>query len=213
VTSTFLLPARAAEPVALGHFLRLPGPLQILYKGQDPPVCRPQLSPALPGRRPQSWEQLFTSWSSAWRATVFLPELRADRREAQPAGLRRAAKRQFPALPPRPLMWNSNLRLRSGTILGPADATADRVDPDVAAASGALEYGYNARSKAARGLASPDLFTCPQDWLQDESLEGIAANPIKAVAEPVALKRGLGCQPAARFDRLHPPRRGNRVEG
>jgi len=94
----------AAKPVRWVVIFDYRGPSGILYR-QDP-QSRPQLSPALPRRRPELGAVVPVRPAPA--ATVFLPKLRADRRESA-TRWPTASANAVPALPRGRLLWNSIL--------------------------------------------------------------------------------------------------------
>jgi len=162
-----LLPASAtaAKPWRWGHFLRLPGPFRNPLQGSGSPVPAAQLSPrrcrAADG---QAGSSLFSVGQPPC-GTVFC-RLRAIVEKRNRAGLRRARTASSSSTPAA-VMWKFNLVFDRGTIFGSADQRRNRVDPDVAAASGAAGSTATRRARQPRGpLAHAICSPCPQDWLQ-----------------------------------------------
>jgi len=173
--------APRGNPLAFGGiFLRIPGTLQgnPSTRVRNPQFCGRTLSVRC---RPQtqSWEQLFL-FGQRLRPR-FLPSYRADRtKKRNPLAY---GERETPVqlYLPRPLCGIQSRASDRGTIFGSADQRRP-IDPDVAAASGALGSTATRRSRQPAGLAHRIVFTCPQrPWLQGRITEGSLPTPSQAV--------------------------------
>jgi len=178
--STFLSSwHRRRKPVALeGIFLRTTGPLQeSSLQGSDPQSRdRSSLCGACAAADAKAGSSCFQ-----WPAPCGhgFCELRADRREAQPAGYVRA--RTAVPLYRAAVMWNSISSSIGAPIFGLQTNGRTESIPDVAAASGALEYGYTPGARQPRGLASRSDSPAPGLVCRTEFHEGSACQPHQAV--------------------------------
>ncbi len=145
-----------------------------LYKGQNPDSNAAAISEKL-GPQPQTWEQLFALAKSCGQA--FLPAYSPiiEKRRNHKFGER---ERNF-QLYRRGRYVEFNLVWDRGTIFGLQ--TNGRTEsilmslPPLAR----WEYGYAAEPNSREALLT-ELFTKPQDWLTDKSLEGECL-PFKAI--------------------------------
>jgi len=147
-----------------GIFYDYQDPRGVLYKGQDPDGPAAALSNHL-GPVPQSWEQLFALASACGNA--FLPSYLpiAEKRQHTPYGER---ERQF-QLYRRGRYVEFNLVFDRGTIFGLQ--TNGRTESILMSLPPLVrwEYGYQPEAGSREALLT-DLFTRPQDWLEDGSL-------------------------------------------
>ena len=137
----------------------------ILYKGQDPQGVAAQVSGAL-GARPLGWEQLFALGQANGRA--FLPSYSpiVEKRHPMAYGDR---ERQF-QLYRRGRYVEFNLVWDRGTIFGLQ--TNGRTESILMSLPPLVrwEYGYSAEAGSREALLT-ELFTKPQDWHGDSSLD------------------------------------------
>ena len=147
-----------------GIFYDYQDPRGVLYKGQDPDGPAAAVSNQL-GPVPQSWEQLFALASACGNA--FLPSYLpiAEKRQHTPYGER---ERQF-QLYRRGRYVEFNLVFDRGTIFGLQ--TNGRTESILMSLPPLVrwEYGYQPEAGSREALLT-DLFTRPQDWLEDGSL-------------------------------------------
>jgi len=136
-----------------------------LYKGQDPSGPAAQVSARL-GARPLSWEQLFSLGQANGRA--FLPAYApiVEKRHPMAYGDR---ERDF-QLYRRGRYVEFNLVWDRGTIFGLQ--TNGRTESILMSLPPLVrwEYGYTAEAGSREALLT-ELFTKPQDWLGDASLD------------------------------------------
>jgi len=136
-----------------------------LYKGQDPAGPAAQVSARL-GARPLSWEQLFSLGQANGRA--FLPSYApiVEKRHPMAYGDR---EREF-QLYRRGRYVEFNLVWDRGTIFGLQ--TNGRTESILMSLPPLVrwEYGYTAEAGSREALLT-ELFTKPQDWLGDSTLE------------------------------------------
>jgi coproporphyrinogen III oxidase len=136
----------------------------VLYKGQNPAGPAAAASQRV-GAQPQGWEQLFALASACGNA--FLPSYVpiAERRQNTPYSER---ERQF-QLYRRGRYVEFNLVFDRGTIFGLQ--TNGRTESILMSLPPLVrwEYGYQAEAGSREALLT-DLFTRPQDWLNDSSL-------------------------------------------
>ena len=136
-----------------------------LYKGQDPTGAASKVSSEL-GATPLSWDQLFSLGQANGRA--FLPSYApiVEKRHATSYGDR---ERDF-QLYRRGRYVEFNLVWDRGTIFGLQ--TNGRTESILMSLPPLVrwEYGYTAEAGSREALLT-DLFTTPQDWLGDSSLE------------------------------------------
>ena len=136
-----------------------------LYKGQDPSGPPAQVSARL-GARPLSWEQLFSLGQANGRA--FLPAYApmVEKRHPMAYGDR---ERDF-QLYRRGRYVEFNLVWDRGTIFGLQ--TNGRTESILMSLPPLVrwEYGYTAEAGSREALLT-ELFTKPQDWLGDASLD------------------------------------------
>jgi len=160
----FLLRHRGETRGVGGIFFDYQDPSGILYKGQDPQSAAAALSGAA-GPQTQSWEQLFQLASACGHG--FLPSYApiVEKRNPLAYGER---ERQF-QLYRRGRYVEFNLVFDRGTIFGLQ--TNGRTESILMSLPPLVrwEYGYTPEPGSREALLT-DLFTCPQDWLQDESL-------------------------------------------
>jgi coproporphyrinogen III oxidase len=137
----------------------------VLYKGQDPSGPAAGVSAQL-GARPLGWEQLFALGQANGRA--FLPSYApiVEKRHPMAYGDR---ERQF-QLYRRGRYVEFNLVWDRGTIFGLQ--TNGRTESILMSLPPLVrwEYGYKAEAGSREALLT-ELFTKPQDWLGDASLE------------------------------------------
>jgi coproporphyrinogen III oxidase len=157
-----------------GIFYDYQDPLGVLYKGPDPSGAAAAAGQA-EGSLPQSWEQLFQLASACGHA--FLPSYVpiAEKRRAMPYGER---EREF-QLYRRGRYVEFNLVFDRGTIFGLQ--TNGRTESILMSLPPLVrwEYGYRAEAGSREALLT-DLFTTPQNWLDDPGLEALCA-PHQAV--------------------------------
>lgn len=148
-----------------GIFYDYQDPAGRLYKGQDPAGPAAAATEAL-GVHPQSWEQLFALASSCGHA--FLPSYVpiVERRNGLAYGER---ERQF-QLYRRGRYVEFNLVFDRGTIFGLQ--TNGRTESILMSLPPLVrwEYGYTPEPGSREALLT-DLFTRPQNWLDDPSLD------------------------------------------
>ena len=136
-----------------------------LYKGQDPTGTAAKVSSEL-GATPLSWDQLFSLGQANGRA--FLPSYApiVEKRHSTSYGDR---EREF-QLYRRGRYVEFNLVWDRGTIFGLQ--TNGRTESILMSLPPLVrwEYGYTAEAGSREALLT-DLFTTPQDWLGDPSLE------------------------------------------
>ena len=136
-----------------------------LYKGQDSRGPAATIASEL-GRRPLSWEQLFNLGQSCGRA--FLPSYSpiVERRHSLTYGDRERAFQLYR----RGRYVEFNLVWDRGTIFGLQ--TNGRTESILMSLPPLVrwEYGYEAEPGSREALLT-ELFTKPQDWLGDASLE------------------------------------------
>ena len=136
-----------------------------IYKGQDPSEAAAKVSSEL-GATPLGWEQLFSLGQANGRA--FLPSYApiVEKRHATAYGDR---ERDF-QLYRRGRYVEFNLVWDRGTIFGLQ--TNGRTESILMSLPPLVrwEYGYTAEAGSREALLT-DLFTTPQDWLGDPSLE------------------------------------------
>jgi coproporphyrinogen III oxidase len=136
-----------------------------LYKGQDPAGSAAQVSARL-GARPLSWEQLFSLGQANGRA--FLPSYApiVEKRHPMAYGDR---EREF-QLYRRGRYVEFNLVWDRGTIFGLQ--TNGRTESILMSLPPLVrwEYGFTAEAGSREALLT-ELFTKPQDWLGDSTLD------------------------------------------
>jgi coproporphyrinogen III oxidase len=147
----------------------------VLYKGQDPEGAAAAASASL-GPIRQDWETLFSLATACGNA--FLPSYGpiVERRQQTPWGER---ERQF-QLYRRGRYVEFNLVFDRGTIFGLQ--TNGRTESILMSLPPLVrwEYGYQAEAGSREALLT-DLFTRPQNWLEDPALEA-RCQPHQAVA-------------------------------
>jgi coproporphyrinogen III oxidase len=160
----FFLKHRSETRGVGGIFYDYQDPRGALYKGQDPAGPAAAAGERM-GHQPQSWEQLFQLASACGNA--FLPSYVpiAERRHNTPYGDR---ERQF-QLYRRGRYVEFNLVFDRGTIFGLQ--TNGRTESILMSLPPLVrwEYGYQPEAGSREALLT-DLFTRPQNWLEDDSL-------------------------------------------
>lgn len=161
----FFLKHRGETRGVGGIFYDYQDPGGVLYKGGDPEGPAAAASSAV-GPLHQNWEQLFALASACGNA--FLPSYVpiVERRHGLPWG---EVERQF-QLYRRGRYVEFNLVFDRGTIFGLQ--TNGRTESILMSLPPLVrwEYGYTAAEGSREALLT-DLFTCPQNWLEDPSLE------------------------------------------
>ena len=161
----FFLKHRGETRGVGGIFYDYQDPGGVLYKGGDPEGPAAAASAAV-GPLHQNWEQLFALASACGHA--FLPSYVpiVERRQGLPWG---DGERQF-QLYRRGRYVEFNLVFDLGTIFGLQ--TNGRTEPILMSLPPLVrwEYGYTAAEGSREALLT-DLFTRPQNWLEDPSLE------------------------------------------
>ncbi len=155
-----------------GIFYDYQDPRGVLYKGQDPSGPAAAAGERV-GAQPQSWEQLFALASACGNA--FLPSYVpiAEKRQDIPYGESGAP---VPAVPPRPLR-GVQPGVRPRHDLRPADQRPHRIDPDVAAAVGALGIRLPGGGRQPRSAAHRAVHQAAGLAGADDSLVRPAASP------------------------------------
>ena len=152
-----------------GIFYDYQDPRGVLYKGQDPKGTAAATSQAL-GAVNQGWEQLFRLAGACGNA--FLPSYApiVEKRQHTAYGER---ERQF-QLYRRGRYVEFNLVFDRGTIFGLQ--TNGRTESILMSLPPLVrwEYGYKPEAGSREALLT-DLFTRPQNWLEDGDLEGRCA--------------------------------------
>ena len=161
----FFLKHRSETRGVGGIFYDYQDSTEVLYKGQDPQGPAAQVSAGL-GPRPLGWEQLFALGLANGRA--FLPAYTpiVEKRHSTAYGER---EREF-QLYRRGRYVEFNLVWDRGTIFGLQ--TNGRTESILMSLPPLVrwEYGYAAEPGSREALLT-ELFTKPQDWLGDSSLE------------------------------------------
>ncbi len=161
----FFLKHRGETRGVGGIFYDYQDPAGVLYKGQDPNGPAAAVSRGL-GPIQQDWEQLFRLASACGNA--FLPSYVpiVERRQALPYGER---ERDF-QLYRRGRYVEFNLVFDRGTIFGLQ--TNGRTESILMSLPPLVrwEYGYSPEPGSREALLT-ELFTRPQNWLEDASLE------------------------------------------